>query len=585
MFSRIKEVVSDRRRTPSSSSNSSFTLSQPSIPSSSNHHHHQLYSDSIHPPPHHHDPTTTHLNTTTTTLNTTTTTTTNTTLNTITTLDPSSVTTTTNTTNTTNTTTSAANVDVVVDYYYDISDVIKNTELAMNESSLNHAPSSRFHIQYLKFKRKLTCMSIWSKIFLSLVIVLVTTIFIAGLTSMIFNAAVLKNSTAVYFLSAMFLFSGITLIYFACVAIFAENEYLLFAFLVQSIWGGLMAAFMVYQSVSVTIVESSSSNTNSGNSDHVTTKVVVILLIIIPSCLYYLAFLLFLMILIPVYRSFGWKIFRRVGSSPHLVRYYRFYCIYKAILQVDVGFLTALLIMAVFWLKFDWIPWSQIGLASSYLFSLICVPLTFLAIKKEWYLLQIPILLFDLVLPGYLVYKIIEAWIEKETRITKDTVLDQTAIVVIMTLISIFVLLVRFVMIAFGVICTVNFRKGLKRIFEQDFIHYKRRFYTLFGMKNRLNRLNAELQQSLIDSQKKEEEERWHHQRHRQHQQHESLNHGGGGRLLLLTDSETTSPTTTTTRDHVEKRKKKKKKKVKTTRESSGGGGGIGDSSSAYSQL
>ncbi|KAG2386555.1 hypothetical protein C9374_002299 [Naegleria lovaniensis] len=479
---------------------------------------------------------------------------------------------------------------VTSEYYYDISDVIKNTELAMNESSLTNPPndisnhSSRFRIQYLKLMRKFKSLSLWSKLFLLLVIILVTTIFIAGLTSMIFNAAVLKNSTAIYFLSAMFLLSGLSLVYFACVAIFAENEYLLFAFLVQSIWGGLMAAFMVYQSaVAISIAENNhnsgtGSGTGSGNntggnntggnnnseSNYVTTKVVVILLIIIPTCLYYIAFLLFVIILIPVYRSFGWKIFRRVGSSPHLVRYYRFYCIYKAILQVDVGFLTALLTMAMFWLKFDWMYLSQIGLVASYIFSLICVPLTLLAIKKEWYLLQIPVLLFDLVLPGYLVYKIIEAWIEKETRIAKDSVLDQTAIVVIMTIISIFVLLVRFVMITFGVICTVNFRKGLKKIFEQDFISYKKRFYTWFGMKNRLNRLNAELQQSLMEAQQKEEVSK----SSSQQQQYRLNHHDVHGETKSIHDD-------TPMHEHVEKKKKKKKKKKKV----------MNPETTAYSQL
>ncbi|EFC46069.1 predicted protein [Naegleria gruberi] len=363
-------------------------------------------------------------------------------------------------------------------FYYDINDVIKNTEQAMNESKSTSPYKSKFEI----IKRHIKQLSIWSKILVVLVIILVLSIFVAGITAIVFNA-VIRQSYAVYFLASLYLLSGMTLIYFAIFAIMTENEYLLFAFLIKSFWGATQAAFMIYQSVTL-LIDANDGKQEEHDALIRTFMWIVIFLIIVPTGLYFVGLILFTIILIPVYRSFGWKIYRRVGSSPELVRYYRFYCIYKSMIQVDIMCLTALYIMALFWLKFDWIPWSHLGLSFGYVFSILLIPISiYLGLKKEWYIVQIFVILFDLVLPIYLIYKLIEAWIKKDEIINEDSVLEKLDIMVIMTIITTFAVIVRILVIIFAIICTVNFRKGLKRIFERDFINIKKRIFKLLRIK------------------------------------------------------------------------------------------------------
>ncbi|KAL9641814.1 hypothetical protein ABK040_011799 [Willaertia magna] len=346
-----------------------------------------------------------------------------------------------------------------------IQQIIKNTEQAM-VLQYNSKIGIK-NLTWLKFKKRILNINKWSKLIFIIVIILILNILISGITCIIFNFEIIE-SKAIYFLCGLYLFSLFPLLYFTLSAIYMENEFQLFSFLIQLLWVCVCDIFILYPIISLLVIYENNETIQKY-------KFIIIFLIIIPSLIIFLIFIFILIIIIPVFRSFGWKIYRKVGSSPELVSIYRIYSIFKSLIQVDLMYLTCLYVMSLSWLKFDMSPWSQIVLSIGYLISIIFTYFSlFYAVRKEIYLLQILYILFNFILPGYLIYKVIEAYLNTKRRIEEDILLTNEEILTIMTIITTVTILIRFITIIFSILVTINFRKGLKSIFEK---YDKKRFY------------------------------------------------------------------------------------------------------------
>lgn len=62
-----------------------------------------------------------------------------------------------------------------------------------------------------------------------------------------------------------------------------------------------------------------------GKEDRIQTIIGAALTDTVPSCVIFVCEIVLLILVVPVFRSFGWKVYRIVGTSRHLIRCYRAY--------------------------------------------------------------------------------------------------------------------------------------------------------------------------------------------------------------------------------------------------------------------
>jgi hypothetical protein len=100
--------------------------------------------------------------------------------------------------------------------------------------------------------------------------------------------------------SSILIFTSISLFYFAFDAVVNENAFQLFGFVFVSFG---MSARVTYQLIKI-----------PGTPEEL-----IFYLFLIPSICVYISQIAFLILVIPVYRTFGWKAYFKVGSSPELI--------------------------------------------------------------------------------------------------------------------------------------------------------------------------------------------------------------------------------------------------------------------------
>jgi hypothetical protein len=300
-------------------------------------------------------------------------------------------------------------------------------------------------------------MSIWSKVFLAVTVMEMSVIVAAGIAYMIANGLKSRPSYSAFFLTCMTLFCALVILYFAFDAMLRENEY--------QLMGCIMAGMILMVRIILQLYE---SITNIINHNYDVIDVVAhVLHTIVPSVIVVISQFVLLLLFKPTFNSFGWKIYRIVGTSTSMISYFRLYSIYVTIVKVDVVFSLILMLVGVFFVKVDhW--YTYITLGASFLLSLVLAPISIvLGCQKEYLSVQILVLLFKLGIPGYVMYKIYDIW-DTEERILfpKDTTMNITEIRVILTLYATAAISWRFLLIAVGIAVCLNFRKGLKSVFE-----------------------------------------------------------------------------------------------------------------------
>lgn len=106
--------------------------------------------------------------------------------------------------------------------------------------------------------------------------------------------------------SALIILTSVSVFYFALDAVINENEFQLFGFLLMTLG---MTARITYQLVNVYYL------TGIRN--------LFKYFILVPAVIMYSCQIGFFIIVFPVYKSFGWKLYYRVGTSPELSGKYK----------------------------------------------------------------------------------------------------------------------------------------------------------------------------------------------------------------------------------------------------------------------
>jgi hypothetical protein len=125
---------------------------------------------------------------------------------------------------------------------------------------------------------------------------------------MIINTLSNKSISEIYVSNYYCLFiilSTFTLFSFAIEAVRKENEFQLVGFILMTF---ILTIRVIYQLVREIYYYSENSEQND----------IVVYTIIIPTLFVFISQIVFLIILYPTYRSFGWKIFNIVGTSTKL---------------------------------------------------------------------------------------------------------------------------------------------------------------------------------------------------------------------------------------------------------------------------
>jgi hypothetical protein len=256
---------------------------------------------------------------------------------------------------------------------------------------------NKINYEIKKFKQGIREASSPGKLLMVVGVSGCTAIALGSIAGMIINALHDYPDYVTYFLHTLELYISLSMIYMLFEAVIKENEFQLTVFLLQGFVLVIRASIHLYTPIAALM-----SKPDTGG--------LLIVGMIASSFLQaFLAIALFIAVIIlsiRVYRSFGWKVFRYVGSNRHLIASYRLYAIYAAMNKFDVLIVIGVLITNSFFLYFEE-PYSYVGFVFLFFFSIITPSLSVnIAVKKEFLSLQIVYLLWSLALPGFLLYRV-----------------------------------------------------------------------------------------------------------------------------------------------------------------------------------
>ncbi|KAL0489492.1 golgi apparatus membrane protein [Acrasis kona] len=286
---------------------------------------------------------------------------------------------------------------------------------------------------------------------------------IGSLSGITINSLLPNPNYAAYFLYSLQIVIVLDMGYMLVEAIVKENEFQLAAFLLQSLFMVIVTGYQMAPAVRGIIFKP---------------NYVIILGLCVTSFLPFLIavalFISFLGLSIPVFQSFGWKIFKHVGSNPKLNSAYRLYSIYVAMNKLDNFLVICVLVTNSFFLYFKQIG-GYVGFALLFALSLAIPNLNIrIVVKKEIYSLHILFLLWSFAMPIFLLWRVIDMFITKD-RIrfpanvpifSNLSVIDPyLEVKIMMSIIIIIAILFRLSVIGVGIAATVNFRHGLQSVF------------------------------------------------------------------------------------------------------------------------
>lgn len=195
------------------------------------------------------------------------------------------------------------------------------------------------------------------------------------------------TDTSKYYITLV-LVTALFLCYFAIESIFDENPFQLLGFLVISCLLTLRVVFHFVNSHA------------EGKSSSWQVVVVPLVFACLCSAAYFpLGFF--------VHRSFGWKVFKRVGAVNHQVMLFKRYHLFLTTLKTDAQFLVVLLLMAVFFVDYKWAMGLLVaGVVLSVIFAVVVVEV---GVKLER---AIVVLIFEIwstiAAPAYVIYKMVQ---------------------------------------------------------------------------------------------------------------------------------------------------------------------------------
>ena len=197
-----------------------------------------------------------------------------------------------------------------------------------------------------------------------------------------------NHSIAIFF-TLNVLFSALILLYFAIDAAVDENEYQLFSFVLVSL---LVLLRVVYSFVAANTLKSH----KRAYDPHVVLAGFAIEIIFEGvTCLF----------AYHLYKSFGWKIFKTVGTDALLVEMFRFYQQFVSVLKLDVQFSVMSAFMQLFFFTF-YKDYSQIA---TWIWIVLTCLLSYLLLRKvreENTGYVFAFVAFSLLMPIYAIYQV-----------------------------------------------------------------------------------------------------------------------------------------------------------------------------------
>ncbi|KAL9655571.1 hypothetical protein ABK040_002238 [Willaertia magna] len=176
-----------------------------------------------------------------------------------------------------------------------------------------------------------------------------------------------------------------------------------------------------------------------------------------------------LIICVPLFQSFGWKSYRKLGTNSQLHVIYNTYLANIAILKLDFLFCLTTSLIGLFFVAFDfWYSYLILGIAL--LLQLILTPIViYIGIRKEQKIICILFLIYSFfIFPSFLIYQVIIFWINLGSHIIlwDGTTLTQIDIKIGLSILIGCALLCRLLLIISTCFTMItSFNKGLKSIF------------------------------------------------------------------------------------------------------------------------
>jgi hypothetical protein len=265
---------------------------------------------------------------------------------------------------------------------------------------------------------------------------------VAGaIANIVLNSQLAQPSISSYFLSGVVIIIIFSMLYFACDSVLNENSFELLGFSVASI---VMFVRLIYG-----IVEEYNR-----------------LQVVITSSIVLACQVAQFILIIPLYRSFGWRSYRLIGTDESLITRYQIYCFFIALTKIDILLALLVLLMGVFFVQFDW-WYSYLGFGIGMAITLVSAPVCVLGVRRESLIIVALWLVWAISMPAYLVYKIIIFWVSGKVKDWHGTTLKDIDLKIMLTLLAASAIITRVVLWITVVIVAFNFGKGLTTVYQR----------------------------------------------------------------------------------------------------------------------
>jgi len=282
-----------------------------------------------------------------------------------------------------------------------------------------------------------------AKVFL--VLIVLEAILLVGIS--VFQMFSRENSLNNQF-GGILIFNSILIVFFGIDAVLNENIFLLFCFIGVTLF---MCGYVVFQFI---------DQFYNKDSNLTPTHVYLMWIRFVSSCLFTpvnvgLAF--------SVYRSFGWKIFRKIGALPEMIQFYRTYQIAVSLLKFDLQFGVNLVTLAGFFL---FSGYELIIDISAFVITIIWAILGWISLRHELRAGMFVFWLLAFVQPAYIIYNIVDYQI--------DGISADSNFVPVIYFVMGLSLICRAMVLIWTIICYRNFGNGLKEVFTKEEEHVEK---------------------------------------------------------------------------------------------------------------
>ncbi len=326
------------------------------------------------------------------------------------------------------------------------------------------------------FKKVFKDLSKFSRMLVCLIAINIVFIFINTLASLIFRIKYFEDDVVWTSIVAEVAVTLLTVFccYLGIDAIFLENEFQYFGYVLNN----LILTFFMICLQAFRIVASVIEIINDSSNGQIFTYelyglIAGCIIFIIPFSIQIITLLTSIFLLRPILQSFGWKIFRSCGANIQLRKCYRVYLIYITMLKSDFA-INVTAVFIVLGIIERMAIQSYIFNFYALFFCTILTPLSvYFATKREQYILQIGYIVLSLVYPLYILYYLIHSIVSiyainvSEADFGFLIKIDDNFYIVLILFAGVLVIGTRLVTAGLAIAVTINFRKGLREIFEK----------------------------------------------------------------------------------------------------------------------